>query len=339
MVKKTIKQIGELGFLNRLYPQFKIKDKDIIVGLGDDAAVISPHLSDNYILTTDMLVEGTHFDLRYTPSYQLGRKSIAVNVSDIAAMGGTPLYVLTSMGFPPDFPLSDINDFYKGLKYECRKWGCELIGGDTVRSHYFVINIAMIGISDVHRIIPLRSSASENQYIYVTGSLGESRAGLELFNSKKAPDSLRKSTIQTLKKRHLLPIPRLDISQCLVKNLNNLSMIDVSDGLYNELHLISKASNIGMEIWLDKIYVSKDLKKFCDAQNKNVYEYLLFGGEDYELLFSTSVSPEQLHNLCFHSKLSIPFSHIGITTDRKKGIAFYHNGKKVTIKNKTFAHF
>lgn len=344
---KTIGDIGELGFLKDLFKTIKHKDKNILVGLGDDAAVISSQPDVNYVFTTDMLVEKTHFDLRYTTFYDLGRKSVIVNVSDIASMGAEPSYILISIGYPKNLLYDFVKEFYDGIKFECDKWGCEIIGGDTVGSDKFIINICMIGKINKKENICLRSSAKERQYVYVTGELGESSAGLQMLMLKADRVKIhalkdKKELFNHLTQRHLLPTPRLEFSRFIKDKVNSLSMIDISDGLFNELNLISEASKVGFEINIDNIFKSDTLTEYCNLMGTDICDindYLLFGGEDFEMLFITETPPDKMNEIMTGFNQKLPISYIGKTLKHSRGVVFKLNGKKIKLDNKTFKHF
>ncbi len=275
MSKKTLHHVGELYLITHLQKNFKYNLKSLIAGIGDDAAVIKCE-EDYLLLTTDMMLEGVHFDLHYITPYQLGFKLISVNVSDIYAMGGTPQYALLNIALRKNSETSFFNMLFKGIKHALSYYKTVLIGGD-ISAVKKDISLAATVVGSTKKPI-LRSGAREGDKIYVTGYLGESACGLEIL--KKKGVCVKPSN--NLLKRHLMPI---------VKNPDKIkeiatSMMDISDGLLIDLTRLCDESRVGAKIYEDKIPISLQMKRVALSLGLSPIELAMTGGEDYELLFT-----------------------------------------------------
>ena len=313
-----LKEIGEFGLIGRLK-----KDPEsgrVIKGIGDDCAAVK---DGNKILlyTADMMVEGSHFIKAWHPPEKLGRKLICSNLSDIAAMGGTPEYALISLGAPPDEDVEYIEGIYRGIYGMAGRYGIDVIGGDTVESPLLILSMTMSGIIDENNI-SLRSDAKIGDYILVSGPLGGSKAGLELL--KNGYDS-PKGAIE----KHLDPGCRTDISRKIAPFIN--AMIDISDGLASDLRHICEESGVGAIIEKDKIPIDEDTRRAAEILNSDPYDFALHGGEDYELLFT--VSEENLDKVRGYGTV------IGRIAGKAVGIKMRdEDGKLVEIKD-GYEHF
>src|ERR1700742_2336828 len=290
--RTNIEQLGEFGLIDHLTKQIKIKQTSTLKGIGDDAAVID-FAGKKTLISTDMLLEGIHFDLAYTPLKHLGYKSIQVNLSDIYAMNGMAAQVTVSIGISSKFPLEAVEELYEGIYLACEKYNVDLIGGDTSSSKQgLVISVTAIGYADEKDIV-YRNGAEEGDLICVTGDLGGAYTGLQLLEREKQvylenpniqPDLEGKDYIV---ERQLKPEARRDIVDLLKEiKIRPTSMIDVSDGLASEILHICKQSNKGCNIHEDKIPL--DPMTFDTAREFNLDPTIcaLSGGEDYELLFT-----------------------------------------------------
>lgn len=338
---KSISEIGELAFIRGIARDFVPQNKIAKLGIGDDAAIIGAGKFD-YVVTTDMLVEGTHFSFDSISAHALGVKSVAVNLSDIAAMGAQPQFMFISIGMPKNASAKLLFDFYSGLKSEALRYGVDLLGGDTVGSEKWVISITLAGkrkAQPKNRLSALRSNLKEGALIYSTGFLGDSGAGLRLLSDKNLKRLRGKKYAGHLIERHLLPTPRVKAGEHLFASLPDLTMIDVSDGLYNESNLLSEASRVGIEISLSSLPLSCSLLEFCDDAGLSPVDFALFGGEDYELLFATKrvFSGAELKNL--ERKIGVCVTQIGRAA-KGGGVRFLDDaGRCVNFENKTFRHF
>lgn len=277
-------QIGEFGLIDRIRKRFPPPKRPLLIGIGDDSAVFRPSKKMDILLTTDLLVEDIHFDLRYTSFQQLGNKAIAVNISDIAAMGGIPRYLVVSLGLPGELDVKDIDALYRGFGMSAKRFGINLIGGDTSASKKGIfISIVLLGEIE-HGAIVVRSGARVGDTIMVTGSLGDSSAGLEILRKGVKMERGCKSLI----KRHLVPVPRIDEGRVLATRRLATSMIDISDGLLSDLSHILKESGVGAELFSESIPISTALRRYAAKNGISPLKFALSGGEDYELLFTAS---------------------------------------------------
>lgn len=267
-----VKDIGEFGLIEKI--SRKSTDKDVIVDIGDDAAVVKTN--GLQVLTTDCLVEGDHFRRDWFTAEQIGMKAIEINVSDVAAMGATPKYVLISLGLPHDVEVEFVEKMYEGMWKSCDKHEIDIIGGNMTHSNQIIISVTLTGIVD-KKNLSLRIGAKPGDYIMVSGYLGNGRAGLRLFQeningNKKA------------KKRYLEPKAKIEHALKITPFVN--SMIDVSDGLAPEVKHICDESRCGAIIHKEKIPVLEDVRNVAKLFDEDEYEYALFGGEDFELVYT-----------------------------------------------------
>ena len=294
--RTEIAALGEFGLIRHLTDRLEIKNKSTVVGVGDDAAVLN-YENKEVLVTTDLLLEGIHFDLTYVPMKHLGYKSAVVNFSDIYAMNGRPKQITVSIGISKRFSVEDLDDFYAGLKLACDVYGVDIAGGDTSASLTgLCISITCIGEGEKGKVV-LRSGAKDTDLICVSGDLGAAFMGLQLLEREKKiykgekdfePDFSGK---EYLLERQLKPEARKDIIDELQKaHIVPTSMIDISDGLSSELLHISKESNVGCRIFEDRIPVDYQTAMMAEQFNMNLITAALNGGEDYELLFTVPLS-------------------------------------------------
>jgi thiamine-monophosphate kinase len=287
-----IEKLGEFGLINHLTKNIKLGQKSTVKGVGDDAAVLDFE-GKKVLVSTDMLLEGIHFDLAYTPLKHLGYKAVQVNLSDIYAMNGTAAQITVSIGISSRFPLEAVEELYEGIYLACEKYNVDLIGGDTTSSKQgLVISVTAIGYADEQDIV-YRNGAEEGDLICVSGDLGGAYTGLQLLEREKLiylenpniqPDLEGKDYIV---ERQLKPEARRDIVELLKSiEVKPTAMIDVSDGLASEIMHICKQSNKGCSLYEDKIPL--DPMTFDTAREFNLDPTVcaLSGGEDYELLFT-----------------------------------------------------
>ncbi|MCD6386071.1 thiamine-phosphate kinase [Candidatus Sumerlaeota bacterium] len=336
---KRLSDVGEWGVLERLKKFYPLDDARLVVGFGDDAAVIdlSPEHNEYLLVTVDTLVEGTHFLPAHYDPYLLGKKALAVNLSDISAFGGIPEFFLVSLAVPGSFSLKDVNRIYKGICDEAKKYNLLLANGDLVRSKRLVISITVLGKKPKNEHLPLRSSVQVGQFVYVTGTLGDSGAGLHILQKKQLYKP--RTPEWRLVQRHIAPTARVNEGRLLGSHLSDLAMIDISDGLYNELSLLSKFSGVGFDIKLANIPLSTELSEYCRARKINPYHFALYGGEDYELLFTTFASPEQVSHLFTENCLVTQLSCIGKVTAKKQIVFRDTAGRNLKVTDRTFRHF
>ena len=344
MVKKLtqVSELGEFRLIERLTSSFKSHiHNETICSIGDDAAVLDFHSGVYTLITTDLLVEGIHFNLVYTPLKHLGYKSVAVNLSDIAAMNGTPKYITVSIALSAKFSVEALDELYSGILKACEKYNVELIGGDTSSS----LTGLMISITAIGEVLPenvcYRNGAKVNDLICVTGNLGASYLGLQLLEReyrlfKEQPDIQPDfSTKEYLLERQLKPEPRLDIIKALQDlQIKPTSMIDISDGLSSEVNHICKQSKKGAKIYSHKIPIDPLTAITAEEFNMAPETAALHGGEDYELLFTVPIS--ELNKLMSLRDVSI----IGKITEPEEGISLVlSGGNEVDLSNKGWDAF
>lgn len=338
-----IADIGEFGLIDRIRRTSRRKDRSLLVGIGDDAAVVRLSASRSMLVTTDLLLEDVHFDLSYTDYRSLGWKSAAVNISDIAAMGGTPRYCLTALGIPKGVEEQEIVDFYRGFTMLMGREGMVLIGGDTCASRSgLFISVTAIGEARASQVLT-RSGARPGDAVFVTGTLGDAAAGLELLQSRNAACGMRnekrkvpksKTACAQLVNKHLRPVPRVKEGRAIALSGCASAMIDVSDGLSSDLAHICTQSGVGAELDGRAIPVSASLKRLSHDLSRPLLEYGLHGGEDYELLFTV---PENRLKKFF--ALEIPASRVGTIRAGKKLLLTDSAGSTRELHPRGYDHF
>jgi len=259
--------------------------KGLIKGIGDDCAIFDTPEDRSWLATTDILVENIHFDRSWHPPHLLGRKSIAVNLSDIAAMGGTPHYALVSIAVSDQLDKDWIEKWSAGAAEILQEYGCTIIGGDTVKGPALTINIVILGSGAKDRIIR-RSTAAEGENIYVSGELGSAAAGLEICRAPVLFQSTAEDALQPLINKHLNPTPRVLLGQVLAASKMVGAMQDISDGIATDLAHICSQSGVGAELDADLLPGAEILGRVSQIINKEPVDLKISGGEDYELVFT-----------------------------------------------------
>ncbi|MBX2943169.1 MAG: thiamine-phosphate kinase [Cyclobacteriaceae bacterium] len=295
--RAEIGQLGEFGLIDRISSNFQLNRKSSLFGIGDDAAVIEGG-EDSILLCTDMLTEGVHFDLSYTPLQHLGYKAVVVNISDIAAMNGRPEQIVVSLGLSNRFSVEAVDALYEGIKMACENYNVDLVGGDTTSSASgLVISIAALGRVKKDKVA-YRSGAKMNDIVCVTGDLGGAYLGLQILERDKqvflANPEMKPQleNFEYMVGRQLKPEARMDIVYELAElGIQPTSMIDISDGLASEILHISKNSGVGIKIFEDKIPIDTKVYETAAIELKiDPITCALNGGEDYELLFTINQS-------------------------------------------------
>ena len=316
--RTEISSLGEFGLIDHLTQNNETRNASTIVSVGDDGAVID-HFGRQTVVSTDILIEGIHFDLSYTPLKHLGYKSVVVNLSDIYAMNATPTQILVSIGFSNRFSLEALNEFYEGVYAACEKYQVDLIGGDTSSSKKgFIISITAIGEVTPSNYIK-RDGAKVNDLICVSGELGGAFLGLTILEREKKifedtgaqPDLENQAYIVG---RILRPEARKDIIEYFhAQEITPTSMIDISDGLSSDIMHICKKSGVGCTLYEDKIPVNEEAREFAYKLQIDPTACALSGGEDYELLFT--VSQQDFEKIKSNPSISI----IGYISEEKEG--------------------
>lgn len=327
--RTEIGEIGEFGLIDRLADKFDLVNESTIRGIGDDTAVIDA--GDKYILmSTDMLLEGPHFDLAYVPLQHLGYKAIAVNVSDIAAMNGTPKQVTVGLGLSNRFSVEAVEKIYEGIHAACREYDVDLVGGDTTSSGAgLIISVSILGEVAKERIV-YRNQAMENDIVCVTGDLGAAFTGLQVMEREKQEFMVNPDMQPKLEKydyivgRQLRPKARMDIVHEFSQlNVLPTSMIDISDGLASELFHICKQSGLGVAIYEDKLPIDKQAYETAAEFSIDPNSCALNGGEDYELLFT--IGQDDFEKVKNHADIHT----IGYMQTKSKGRTFVTRSNNV----------
>jgi len=339
MERTEIADLGEFGLIDHLTQNNETKQASTILSVGDDAAVID-HFGKQTVVSTDLLVEGIHFDLMYTPLKHLGYKSVVVNISDIYAMNATPTQITVSIAFSNRFSLEALDELYDGIYAACEKYNVDLIGGDTSSSNKgLIISVTALGEVTPNKFVT-RSGAQVNDLICVSGFLGGSFLGLTLMEREKRifmenpqiqPDLEGQDYIVG---RLLKPEARKDIIEFLEKNdIQPTSMMDVSDGLSSEVLHICKQSNCGAIVYEDKLPIHDDARQFAYKLELDPTMCALNGGEDYELLFT--MKQEDYDKITFNEQISV----IGyITEATEKATLITKGGNKHALVAQGWKH-
>lgn len=328
-----LKQLGEFALIDLIKTDTIYNKDNVVMGIGDDAAVLVPASCQLQLVTTDMLVEKVHFDLATSDARQLGYKAVAVNLSDIAAMGGRPTHIVAAIALPGHLPVDFVVSLYEGMKEVCREFGVNIVGGDTVASpNGLVINVTAMGEVEPEKL-QRRSGACAGDVVAVTGTLGDSGCGLELLLQGKWDGH---EFFPSLADRHLVPKPQVRAGGRLAA-LGTTSMNDISDGLASEVNEIAKASHVGMRIYSGKIPLSPEVRAASLAMGKEGVEYALYGGEDYQLVFT--ISPDKVRSL-LEMDIGIECTVIGeVVAENRNVMLVAEDGSESVLEPKGYNHF
>lgn len=318
--KTSLAQLGEFGLIDHITKNFQIRQQSTLKGIGDDAAVLD-FKSKKAVLTTDLLIEGVHFDLSYMPLKHLGYKAVVVNLSDICAMNATPTQITVSIAVSNRFPLEAVEELYEGIRLACEFYKVDLVGGDTTSSTTgLMLSVTAIGEVKKEDVV-YRSGAQENDLLVVTGDIGAAYMGLQILEREKQVFLVNPQNQPDLDEytyiieRQLKPEARTDIKDVL-KNLDlrPTAMIDVSDGISSEIMHICKASEVGCNLFEEKLPLDPQFINVCEEFNLDSTTIAINGGEDYELLFTIKI--EDYDKI----KGNPNFTVIGHTTAKSDGI-------------------
>ncbi|MFV1957490.1 MAG: thiamine-phosphate kinase [bacterium] len=329
-----IRELGEFAFINRVLAAAGRERTPVVLGIGDDASILAPEPGRELVVTTDMLMEGVHFLRESTPPEDLGYKSLVVNLSDVAAMGGKPIQAYLSLALTSETEVEVLDRFIQGF-LEAAGDSVQLSGGDTVSSKAgWAISVTVIG--DVKEGAALRrDAAAAGDIIYLSGPTGESAAGLAFLLDQF---SLNDVTAEPLIRAHNRPVPELELGSILSESGLCACAIDISDGLLQDLHHICKASSVGARLFLDKIPLTDELIEAAKAANIDPYRWSLAGGEDYRLLFmirekNVKILEEALKGL------DLAIQPIGII-EKGESIQLFNRGRRVPVPEKGgYDHF
>ena len=329
-----ISTLGEFGLIHHLTKDFPLVNKSSLKGIGDDAAVIEYDAEEKTLLSTDLLLEGVHFDLSWMPLRHLGYKSIVVNLSDIAAMNGVAQQVLVSIGISNRFSVEALDELFAGMKMACDKYKVDLVGGDTSSSAQgLVISVTVVGKAKSEEIA-YRNGAQVNDLICVSGDLGAAYAGLLILQREKKTFEANPNFQPDLQgfeyviERQLKPEARFDVMEKLRKvGIKPTSMMDISDGLSSELHHICSQSGTGCSIYEEKIPVDIETGRVAEEFNVTDITMALHGGEDYELLFTVPLA--EYEKLKDRDDILV----IGHITDKNEGMNLITKaGQSISLK-------
>jgi thiamine-monophosphate kinase len=324
--RTELSSLGEFGLIEHLTKNIELQNASTVLGVGDDAAVID-HFGKQTVITTDLLLEGVHFDLMYTPLKHLGYKSVIVNLSDVYAMNATPTQVIMSIGISNRFGLEALDEFYEGVYAACNKYGVDLVGGDTTSSQKgFIISVTAVGEVTPDTFVK-RSTAQKGDLLCVSGDLGGAYIGL-LFLEREKKIFLESPGVQPdlegesyVIGRMLKPEARKDIIEFFAsQEVIPTAMIDISDGLSSEILHLCNQSNLGCVLYEEKIPVAEETKKAAFKFEIDPTACALSGGEDYELLFT--VSQADYEKLILNEKISV----VGYMTDAEEGASILTKG-------------
>lgn len=334
----TIDQIGEFGLIDRiqkLLPQ--LSSQDVILGIGDDTAVIRIDDYRSLLATCDIQIEDTHFRLNRITAYQLGRRSMAVNLSDIASMGGKPTFALVSLGLPNETPLVVFENLFKGMRDQLAEFSAHIIGGNLANSYEkLIIDIFMLGEVASNRILT-RSGAQVGDRIFVTGSLGASAAGFYVL--EKFGEAFPKE-FADLVRAHLQPQPQIRAGTLMAQSGFASAMIDISDGLVSDLFHLCDMSQVGAEVYRERLPLANNLVQIESIAPKNKFDLALNGGEDYELLFTvkSETPPNIIKKIVNQSETAL--TEIGRILPQKEGVWLIDaENNRLPLQPKGWNHF
>ncbi len=302
---KTLKDLGEFGLIAEMRKRVK-KGRQVLRGIGDDTAVLKSGPGKDLLFTTDILIENKHFRLREATPFEIGRKAIAVNVSDIAAMGGVPTHAVVAVGLPTSTPVSFARELQRGLAWAAKEWNLNIVGGDTNAAESLVVSVAMLGEVESGKALT-RSGAKVGDVLFVTGWLGGS------YDSGK----------------HLNFTPRLEEARYLTKNFKIHAMMDVSDGIASDIHRLAAESRVGA-------FISEEALPLSPGADLNG---ALTDGEDFELLFTMSVKDAARLSLFPPKGRLAPFRPIGKIVAQKEGVWLKGESRQARIPESGFRHF
>lgn len=335
-----LSQIGEFQLIQSIARGFFSHSPSPPLGIGDDAAIVSSP-SSSQVVATDLLIEDVHFSRRTASLYDIGYKAAVANLSDIAAMGATPAYILVAVALPSDLRYHDWKELYRGIATPCKAHEVELVGGDTSASPTSLF-LAITILGQVHPQKALtRSGANVGDVIYVSGSLGNSAAGLAVLTrhvSRRNRSPLRQSE-NFLTTRHLRPTPRIALGQLLSAHRFASAALDLSDGLSGDLSHLCRQSRVGALIHETALPLSPQMRMYASRTDRDPYLWALHGGEEYELLFT--VPPGKQRRLEQAVKLlQVPVTAIGVITPRRRGLRITDRHASVqTLSPQSFTHF
>ncbi len=335
---RKLSEIGEFGLIDRLKQLVpNIDTPELVQGIGDDAAVIKIDKHRVLLATCDIHVEGVHFDLRYITPYQLGKRVMAVNLSDIASMGGVPKYALVSLALPNSLTVGFFDDLQRGFIDQLSRYQAVIIGGNmSVSPDKIVIDVTVLGEALLKNVLE-RSGAKVGDRVFVTGQLGASAAGRHLLTCGKERVM---EHYESLLSAFLQPVPRIETGRLLAKNHLATAMIDVSDGLAADLNHVCLSSGVGAEIFAVNLPFSPELEVIAREIGADMRDMVLYGGEDYELLFTSDKNIDNSLIQQVANQSGVQITEIGRIVQESKGIVLVdQSGKYLPLKAEGWDHF
>ena len=336
--RKTVGEVGEFNLIDRIRKILPVSGKkDLIIDIGDDTAAIRMAHKKALLLTCDIQVEGRHFLFDRTTPYRVGRRSMAVNLSDIASMGGKPTYALVSLGLPADMPVESFHRMFEGMRDEMSAFGAYIIGGNLARTkEELVIDVTMVGEVEASRILT-RSKVRPGDRVFVTGTLGASGAGMEALRvyGKKVPRKYAE-----LVKRHILPVPRVEMGIRIGRSGVASGMIDLSDGVAGDLYHICEKSGVGAEIHEACLPLPEHIGEIAEKCGRSVRDIALHNGEDYELLFTVPPDVPERKIRALPGNTGVQVTEIGKIVEKRAGYRLVDaRGKKTLLRPAGWDHF
>jgi len=332
-----ITELGEFGLIERIKRVLGEKGPGEIVGIGDDTAVLEVSGDKVLLATCDAQIEGQHFLRDQITPRQLGQRAAAINLSDIAAMGGVPRYALASLALPDHLTVEFIEEVYRGMKEFLGRFGANLAGGNLARSLGGIfVDIALLG-EVAPELVLLRSRAQPGDRVLVTGTLGNAAAGLQILLGKVNPGDLK---VEPLVQAHLTPEPQVRAGQLLAKLRCVTAMIDVSDGLAGDMTHICESSQVGVEIWMDQLPISEVTRRLAEQNGKNPLDWALYGGEDYQLLFTAP--PQEVERIIssVRGEIGLEVTPVGgVLKDLREKRLVRRDGVSFPLEAKSWDHF
>lgn len=330
-----LSDIGEFGLINRFAKQFSNFGASNTLGIGDDCAILPLNENESYIVSTDLLIEDIHFLRNKITPFELGYKSLAVNLSDIAAMGGQPQFSFLSIAIPKDVEVEYLDQFIEGYHQLSSKYNTNLMGGDTTKSvDRLAINVLVVGKIENNKI-KLRSDAQTNDIICVTGNLGDSAGGLQILLDQLPVNQKSKQLLDA----HHLPEPRIKEGLFLSQFKGVHAMMDISDGIASDLRHILNASKQSATIELQSLPTSEVLQQLAKEHYWDITQMATSGGEDYELILTIDSNYFEGIAPKFYQRFQKPLYKIGTITEGMPKISWTNNGKKIETNQSGFNHF
>lgn len=331
-----VRDVGEFGLIDIIKSDTIFDPSMVVAGIGDDTAILKHHENKLLLATADMMIENVHFLAQGNNGHQVGYRVVAANVSDIASMGGIPTHAMISIGVTPDMDVAYIESVYEGMKACCRAYGANIVGGDTVTSpDNLVLNVSLLGWVDEDKYL-LRTNAKPGDVVMVTNVLGDSRAGLDLVlnNCRISPEGE-----EYLLSRHYYSTPRVKEMAAGVATGGITAADDISDGIGSEIHEIASSSQVGVVLWFDAIPVSDYTREVACKTGNDLTVYSLFGGEDFEVVFTASPDKADPLAKAIESATGTKVTAIGEIVNQAQGVKLLRDGKLIELEKRGYSHF